>query len=28
VEDFFQHMKHVALLLERFASAEVPRAPA
>jgi acetylornithine deacetylase/succinyl-diaminopimelate desuccinylase-like protein len=28
VEDFFLHMKHVALLLERFAASEAPRAPA
>ncbi len=27
LEDFFQHLKHVALLFERFAAAEVPPAP-
>lgn len=28
LDDFFQHMKHVALLLERFAAAEAPHASA
>lgn len=28
LDDFFQHMKHVALLLERFAAADLPRASA